>query len=223
MPADEHSSPRRHSTAYVVAPESGSGPGVLVLHGWWGLNPFVRRLCDRLADAGFAVLAPDLFEGRTAEAPDEAETLLADMDVDRAVEALMATSSTLRDLPITEDRPIGVVGISMGASLALWLATRAPERVAAAVAYYGTQDIDFEPAQAAILGHFAEHDELVSDDDVVEMEAHLRLLGKEVQFHRYPGTGHWFIEEDRPAAYDPGAASIAWERTVHFLHHHLTT
>lgn len=213
--------PPRHSTAYVVAPTSGNGPGVLVLHGWWGMTRFVKRLCDRLADEGFAVIAPDLFEGQTAEAPDEAEALLADMDVDRAVETVMATSATLRDLPITDDRPIGVVGLSMGASLAYWLATRVPEQVAAAVGYYGTQDIDFEPANAAFLGHFAEHDELVPTDDVVEMEAHLRLLGKEVEFHRYAGTGHWFIEEDRPAAYDQSAAEMAWERTVEFLHRHL--
>jgi carboxymethylenebutenolidase len=212
---------RHHATAYVVAPESGTGPGVLVLHGWWGMTPFVRQLCDRLADAGFVVLAPDLFDGRTADAPDEAEALLAEVDVDRVTGLVMATSATLRDLPITDDQPIGVLGMSSGASLALWLATRAPEQVAAAVAYYGTQDIDFEPARAAILGHFAERDELVSDDEVVEMEAHLRLLGKDVEFHRYAGTGHWFIEEDRPAAYDAGAAQIAWERTVEFLRRRL--
>jgi carboxymethylenebutenolidase len=212
---------RKHSTAYVVAPPSGHGPGVLVLHGWWGMTPFIRQLCDRLADQGFTVLAPDLFDGQTADAPDEAEALLASLDVDRAIEQLLATSATLRDLPITDDRPIGVVGLSMGASLGLWLATRAPDQVDAAVLYYGTQDIDFEPTRAAILGHFAEHDELVSDDDVALMEAHLRLLGKEVEFHRYADTGHWFIESDRPAAYDPGAAQIAWQRTVAFLQRHL--
>jgi carboxymethylenebutenolidase len=217
----EPSPHRRNSTAYVVAPPEGHGPGVLVLHGWWGMTPFVRQLCDRLADEGFAVLAPDLFDGQTADGPDQAEALLAELDVDRAVDLIMATSSTLRDLPITDDRPIGVVGMSMGASLALWLATRAPEQVSAAVAYYGTQDVDFEPTQAAILGHFAERDELVTDDAVVEMEAHLRLLGKDVEFHRYAGTGHWFIEEDRPAAYDASAAALAWERTVTFLRRHL--
>jgi carboxymethylenebutenolidase len=192
-----------------------------VLHGWWGMTPFVRQLCDRLADEGFAVLAPDLFDGQVATGPDEAEALLASIDVDRVTELIMATSATLRDLPITDDRAIGVLGMSMGASLALWLATRAPEQIGAAVAYYGTQDIDFEPATAAFLGHFAERDELVSDDEVVEMEAHLRLLGKDVEFHRYAGTGHWFIESDRPAAFDSAAAEIAWQRTVTFLRRHL--
>lgn len=213
--------PRRRSTAYVVAPRSGSGPGVLLLHGWWGLTPFVRRLCDRLADDGFVVMAPDLFDGRTAETPDEAEELLGSLSVDRAADLVLSTPVTLRNLPATDDHPIAVVGLSMGASLAFWLATRAPDQIAAAVGFYGTQDIDFEPATAAFLGHFAEHDELVDDDDVVEMEAHLRLLDKDVEFHRYAGTGHWFIEEDRPAAHDPAAATLAWDRTVAFLQRHL--
>lgn len=218
MAAEPH---RSSSTAYIVAPAGGSGPGVMVLHGWWGMNQFVHRVCDRLADAGFVAIAPDLFAGASADTPDQAQELLAAVDMNAVVASVMATSAALRDLPVTDDRPIGVVGMSMGASLSLWLATRAPEQVGAAVVFYGVQDIDFEPAVAPILGHFAEHDELVSDDQVVEMEAHLRLLDKDVEFHRYAGTGHWFIEEDRAAAYDPAAAQLAWERTIAFLHEHL--
>jgi carboxymethylenebutenolidase len=51
---------------YIAAPRSGSGPGVLVLHSWWGLNGFFKRFCDRFADAGFVALAPDLYDGRVA-------------------------------------------------------------------------------------------------------------------------------------------------------------
>lgn len=212
---------RRAGSAYVVAPESGHGPGVLVLHAWWGLTPFMRRLCDRLADQGFVALAPDLHQGRTADTPDEAEALLASVDVNQAADLVLSSAATLRDLPITDDGRIGVIGFSMGASWGLWLSARVPEVVAAAVAFYGTQNVDFEPAEAAFQGHFAEHDELVTDDELAEMEAHLRLVGKDVEFHRYAGTGHWFFEEDRPAAFDPGAAEQAWARTVAFLHRHL--
>jgi carboxymethylenebutenolidase len=218
---DDPISPRRQTTAYVVAPPAGHGPGLLVLHGWWGLTSFVRRTCDRLADEGFTVIAPDLFGGRTVDTPDDAEALLAELDVEWATSQLLATSATLRDLPITDDRPIGVVGFSMGASLGMWLATRAPEQVDATVLFYGTQDIDFEPTRSAVLGHFAELDELVPEDDVTLMEAHLRLLDKQVEFHRYEGTGHWFMEDDRPAAYHAEAADLAWRRTVEFLHRHL--
>ena len=212
---------RRAGSAYVVAPESGQGPGVLVLHSWWGLTSFVRRWCDRLADSGFTALAPDLFGGLHAETPDEAEVLLASLDVDTAADLVLASVGTLRQIPVTIDGPIGIVGFSMGASWGLWASARATDDVAAVVTYYGTQNMALDGSQAAFLGHFADHDELVSDDEVVELEAHLHLLGRDVEFHRYAGTGHWFVEDDRAAAYDPSAAAMAWERTEAFLHRHL--
>jgi len=218
----ENTAPRRRAgSAYVVAPPTGQGPGVLVLHSWWGLTPFVRQWCDRLADEGFAVIAPDLYAGESAERPDDAEVLLAQLDVNRAADLVLTTAAAMRELPITDAGPIGVVGFSMGASWGLWLADRAHQHVGATVAYYGTQGTELDDAQGAFLGHYAERDELVSEDEVVELEAHLRLLGKDAEFHRYAGTGHWFAEEDRPAAFDPGAAALAWERTVAFLHRHL--
>lgn len=211
--------PRRHAgSAYVVAPPGGKGPGVLVLHSWWGLTPFIRRWCDRLADAGFSALAPDLFGGETAERPDEAEALLARMDVDTAADLVLSSIGTLRQIPVTTDGPLGIIGLSMGASWALWASARLPDDVDAVVTYYGTQNMALDGTRAAYLGHFAEHDELVTDDEVVELEAHLRLLDRDVEFHRYAGTGHWFVEDDRAAAFDSSAAALSWDRTVEFLH-----
>jgi len=58
--------------AYVASPESG-GPGVLVLHAWWGLKPFFKQVCDQIAEQGFVALAPDLYQGRIANTIDEAK------------------------------------------------------------------------------------------------------------------------------------------------------
>ena len=213
---------RRHAgTAYVVAPESGSGPGVLVLHAWWGLTPFFRSVCDRLADAGFVALAPDLFAGETAETPDAARALLAGADASAMVALVESSLQVLRGLPATPQGPVGVVGFSMGASLALRAAARTPDLMAAVVAFYGTTDVDFAPVTAAVQGHFAEFDEFEPEDDVNEMEAHLRLVGVDVEVHRYPGAAHWFFEEDRAVAHSPADAAQAWDRTVAFLHRHL--
>ena len=209
-------------TGYVVTPKGGTGPGVLVLHAWWGLTPFFHSVCDRLADAGFVALAPDLHgDGRTADTPDEAEALLASTDPNRTAGLVTASLSALRSMPATPDGPVGVVGFSMWASWALWAATRYPDHVAAATAFYGSQDIDFDAARAAFQVHAAEIDEFVSDDELAYLEAQLRLSGHDPDVHRYRGTGHWFMESDRPAAYVAEAADLAWDRTVTFLHRHL--
>ena len=110
----------------------------------------------------------------------------------------------------------------MGASMALWLAARVPDAIAATAVYYGGQDIDMVDARSAFLGHYAEADDFVDEDDLVLLESELHLDGLEVTFHRYPGTRHWFAEPDRPE-HDEAAAALAWERTLTFFGQHLPT
>ena len=38
---------------FLALPASGPGPGVLVLHAWWGLNETMKSVCSRLAAEGF--------------------------------------------------------------------------------------------------------------------------------------------------------------------------
>lgn len=211
----------RAGTAYVVAPDAGEGPGVLLLHGWWGLTPFFRSVADRLADAGFVALAPDLFAGQTADTPDEAKALLAGTDATAMVELVRSSVGVLAGLPITPDAPVAVVGFSMGASLGLWASANVADRVGAVSAFYGTTDVDFAPVRASVQGHFAEFDDVESEDDLALMEAHMRLAGLDLELHHYPGTAHWFFESDRAVAYSAEAAELAWDRTVAFLHRHL--
>ena len=204
-------------TAYLVHPDAGPGPGVLVLHSWWGLTPFFRELCDRLAEAGYSALAPDLFGGEIPATPDEGQAALAALNANRATALVLSSARALRAASADPSAPVGVLGFSMGASFALWLSARSPLEVSAVVAFYGTQNIDFADARCAYLGHFAEFDEFVSDDDVVEMKAHLHLVGREPIFHHYPATTHWFFEADREPAYSADAAELAWQRTLAFL------
>ena len=212
--------PRRAGTGYLALPDGGEGPGVLLLHSWWGLTASTRDVCDRLAAEGFVALAPDLFAGALPGSVEDAEALLHDADANELAHLVRSSLQTLRDLPATEDGPVGIVGFSMGASLGLWLSARVPAQVGATVAFYGGQDIDFAGASSAYLGHYAEKDPYVDEDGLVLLEADLHLLGLDTTFHRYPGTAHWFFEADRPE-HDPEAAALAWDRTVAFLHEHL--
>lgn len=212
--------PKHAGTGYLALPDSGEGPGVLVLHAWWGLNPFFRQVCDRLSEEGFVALAPDLLAGHVATSVEDAEQQLARANPDELAHLTRSSLHTLRDMPMTPDAPVGVVGFSMGASMALWVSARAPDDVAATTVFYGAQDIDFREARSAYLGHFAETDAYVEDDAVALLEAELHLDELDVTFHRYPGTQHWFFEQDRPE-HDPDASALAWDRTIEFLRQHL--
>lgn len=212
-PADER--------AYRAGSETGSGPGVLVLHAWWGLTPVFTGVCDRLAAAGFVALAPDLFGGHTAATIPEAERLAEGSDAALAQTIVLAALDRLRADPAVADGPVGVAGFSFGAAWALELGAQRPDDVAAVVVYYGTWDgPDVAAARAAYLGHFAEHDDFEPLAGVRALEETIRAAGREATFHVYPGAGHWFVEPDRPE-YDAAAANLAWERTTAFLRHRL--
>jgi carboxymethylenebutenolidase len=207
---------RRAGEAFLVDPPGGThGPGVMVLHSWWGLNRWARGFCRRLAAEGYTVLAPDMFDGVQPMTEAEGEAVLAGVDPDELSGLVMSSAHTLRAVSIDPDRPIAVVGFSMGASLALWISARLGSAINAAVAFYGAQSIDFDEASATYQGHFAENDHIVSEEDRVVTESFIRLGGRSTEFHVYPDTGHWFFEEGK--SYDPRAAELAWDRTVDFL------
>jgi carboxymethylenebutenolidase len=79
---------------------------------------------------------------------------------------------------------------------------------------------DYSRASAAYLCHFAENDPFESAESVAEMEQELQAADRQFTFYTYPGTKHWFFEENRPE-YDAEAARLAWERTIQFLHERL--
>ncbi len=202
---------------FLVAPESGTGPGVLLLHAWWGLNDTMKQYARDLAGSGFVVLAPDLYDGKIAETIPEAETLSGALDerhleakatIERAVAHLVERSGQER---------VAVVGFSLGGYYALHLAGSDPDRVHAVVLYYGCGDPMAETSKATYLGHFAENDPFEPSENVEFVRSHLEQAGRPVSFHQYDGVGHWFAEPDREDAYDPQAAGLAWTRTLDFL------
>lgn len=208
---------------YLAMPEGAAGPGVLLLHAWWGLNDFIKRLAERLAGEGFVVLAPDLYGGRMASTVEEAEALSGTLDYKEAIKHVAGGADYLLSQPRVQKSEIGVVGFSLGAAYATWLATLR-QNVGAVVIFYGgvEQGEDFaKETSAAFLGHFAENDQYESAEVMREFEEHLKTGGREAAFYVYIGTGHWFFENDRQDVYDADAAELAWERTVEFLHSHL--
>ncbi len=210
-----HSQPQ----GFLAVSPTGKGPGVLVLHAWWGLNDTIKAFCTRLAESGFVAFAPDLYHGKVADTIPGAEALVKALNTNHLqAEADIAEATRfLHERAGQADRGLAVIGFSLGANYALDLAAADPEDIRSVVLFYGTGGGDFSKSRAAYLGHFAENDPFESQSDVDELEESLRRAGRPVTFYRYSGTGHWFFESDRSDAYNREAATLAWERTLAFL------
>ena len=205
------------TAGYLAVPEQRSAPGVIVLHAWWGLNSIFKKLCDRLAEEGFAAFAPDLNNGKVAKTIEEAKQLMSERDQEQQQAVVTAASDFLQSRPGVRKEALSVIGFSMGAAWSLVLANERPTDISKVVLFYGSYyGMNFTNVRPDILVHYADHDEWEPLDDVRGMEKDMHAAGLKPTFHFYESTLHWFFEEDRPE-YDPQAARLAWKRTLDFL------
>ena len=84
---------------YLATPDSGSGPGVIVIQEWWGLVDHIKDLPTRFAGAGFAALAPDFYDGQTTTSPDEAGKLMMRWRLTRPRRTCAVPSITCSPVP----------------------------------------------------------------------------------------------------------------------------
>lgn len=204
------------AAGYLAIPAQPNAPGVIVLHAWWGLNPFFKSLCDRLAAEGFVAFAPDLNEGKVAKTVDEAKQIMSASNSERKHAVAAASPDFLRGRPEVQKEGFSLIGFSMGAAWSLVLASEYPEEIRKVVLFYGSEGAEFSKIQAEIIGHYSDVDEWEPLDDIRVMESNMRTGGLNPTFHIYPNKSHWFFEEDRPE-YDTEAAELAWTRTLEFL------
>ncbi|MDQ1585618.1 MAG: carboxymethylenebutenolidase [Actinomycetota bacterium] len=212
--------------AYLALPESGSGPGVIVIQEWWGLVDHVRDVADRFAAEGFVALAPDFYHGAKTGEPDEAQRLLMGMAMDRAAKDIQGSARYLASRPEITGDGVGVVGFCMGGSLALWTGALADE-VKVAVGFYPA--IPWEKMQPtwgnysgkAAMIHASEEDGTSKAEGVQQAVRGIESAGGTVEVFDYPGTQHAFFNDQRPEVHDKAASGAAWQRTVDLLKRHL--
>ncbi len=209
---------------YLATPESGGGPGVIVIQEWWGLVDHIKEVADRFAKSGFVALAPDLYHGESTQSPDDAGRLMMALDIGRSAKDLEGAVSFLLGDGGATSQKVGTVGFCMGGQLAL-AAACASSNVGACVDFYGVHPsvtLDFSQLSAPVLGLFAENDGFVSPEVARKLEHDIRSSGKQVQIHIYPGVDHAFFNDSRPDVYDAKAAGDAWDRTVRHFRENLS-
>jgi carboxymethylenebutenolidase len=213
---------------YLVRPSSGSGPGVLVIQEWWGLDPGIKEMADRLGAAGFVALAPDLYRGELAQHDemDKAAQLMRSLPADRAARDMSGAVDFLADHEAVTSDDIGVVGFCMGGMLAFLIAANRPDKVKAVVPFYGFPQGQAEPdwsrCDASIRGHMAENDQSFTPEAAKALEAKLQAIGKDVVLTVHPGTGHAFMgPHNALGTLDEEKAEELWPEVTAFLHEKL--
>jgi len=221
--------PSNGSTAhgYLALPDSGSGPGVIVIQEWWGLTSHIADVANRLAAEGFVALAPDLYGGATTHDAAEAGKLMQALPVDRAARDLGGAVDYLLGHDAVTSSQVGAVGFCMGGGFVLVLAAQQGNKIGAAVPFYGVlrkEYPSFENLTAPLLGHFGEQDQMQSTDQVRQLAAAIeRQTGQRPDFRFYPAGHAFFNDENLLGTYDPEQAARAWDATLRFLREHVGT
>ncbi|MDR6127959.1 carboxymethylenebutenolidase [Sphingomonas sp. SORGH_AS802] len=202
--------------ATLRTPRAGGGV-VLVIHENRGLTPHIRDVTRRLALAGFTAIAPDFLsaQGGTPADEDAARTLIGSADYD----LILAQAVALIEAEAKGGAKVGAVGFCWGGAFVNRLALAAGARLRAGVAYYGPAPSPAEAAkiQTPLLLHYAGKDARVAQTGTPWVAA-LKLANKPVQAFVYPGVDHAFNNDSSAERYDKAAATLAWGRTLAFLH-----
>ena len=205
---------------YYVEPPNAKAPGVVVIQEWWGVNDQIKGVADRLADAGYRALVPDLYRGKVAVEMAEAEHLMKGLDFgDAAGQDIRGSVQFLKK----SGSKVAVMGYCMGGALTVLAAASVPE-ADAVVAWYGVPPLDYVNAQAIrapVLGHFATEDFAFPRAQVEGLEKKFKEANVKYEFHWY-NAKHAFANEKNtnpqaPILYNAEAAKLAWQRTIDFL------
>lgn len=197
----------------ILLPPSGTGPGVLVAHPWWGLNCTIRDYAAALAEQGFVVGLVDAFSGEVTTEIAQAEQFLGKY-MKSAGPVVAAAVRELAEHRAVTSKGIGAVGFSFGGFQLLRVLDDNTLPLNRLVAYYAVYPLP--ERHVPVLAHFAAKDDFETDEDMAALAKALADAGEPNASFSYPGTAHWFAEADRPE-FDAAAARLAFERTIEFL------
>ena len=214
--------------AYLAEPKIENAPGIVVIQEWWGLNDQIKGVADRLAEAGYRALVPDLYRGKLALEANEAEHLMSELNFGEA--AGQDIRGAVQYLKSTGSSKVAVTGFCMGGALTVLSACNVPE-LDATVVWYGYPPLEYVDANAVskpMMAHWALHDDAFAIGGVDHLEVKLKEAGAQLEFYRYDAK-HAFANEEADSRnlpflkYQADAAKLAWTRTMDFLKKQLQT
>ncbi|HSB19052.1 MAG TPA: dienelactone hydrolase family protein [Anaeromyxobacteraceae bacterium] len=206
---------------YLSEARDPKAPGVVVIQEWWGVQGQIKGVCDRLAEAGFHALAPDLYGGKVVPYHDAAAANAAMAALDFQAATDEAVRGAVKHLKARGGK-VGLTGFCMGGAVVIIGAVRIPE-LDAAVCFYGLPPESVaapKDVRVPLQAHFASQDDWCTPAAADDFERKLRAAGKVFEIHRYQGQ-HAFMNSDRKEVYAAEAAKLAWDRCLQFFRKHL--
>ena len=220
-------------SAYLGRPDGGGKrPAVIHLHERYGIVQHTSDLAQKLLDAGYVVLVPDLFSrfrgDRQALARGDLHVELSDEEALQDLDAAIAYLQTLAEV---DNGRIAMIGVCQTGRQPL-LVSAERNRLAGAVVLYGAiYKADWEPqplrpepidrllerVSCPVLGIFAELDNLISLEDILRMRNVLEKAKKSFDIRIYPDAPHGFLNDTMPGRYRPEQAKAAWQQIISFL------
>jgi carboxymethylenebutenolidase len=207
--------------AYRADPTGAVKGGIVVIQEIFGVNHHIRAVCDRLANEGYAAVAPALFDRQVKDfesgyTPDEianARKFVANPDWSAMMRDTQAAIDALKGAG-----PVGIIGFCMGGTVAFLAACRL-NGLSAAVAYYGGQIAKHadEKPKCPTMMHFGETDQAIPMSDVETIK---QKRGSDSEIYVYPVAGHGFHCDERGSFHEP-SAKTAWQRSMDFLNKHM--
>ena len=217
---------------YISTPqEGGAFPALVVMQHQGGVDEFLQRTAERLAQAGFIAAAPDLYHRDGPDCKDDLVTRRSRLSDRRIINDIAAVVSFLQRHAGADANRLGIIGFCMGGRLA-YLGAAANPAFKAGVAYYPGNTFrawgrdlpsPFERSRdlgCPIQGHFGADDGNPSPADMARLDEELNKHNKPHEFYSYPNAGHAFLDFTKES-YRKHADEASWPRTLEFLARHL--
>ena len=216
------------SLLILVAAVGEKLPAVIMIHEYWGLNDNIKNMARTLAkQAGYVVLAVDLFEGQSTKDPNQARQLMKSVidNPQGAISNLQAAVNYVSSLPFVNSSKIASIGWCFGGGQSLQLALHSEHPLAVTVLYYGTPLVtdkqELTKIKWPVLGIFGDHDLANPLPLINTFKAALDSDGITNEIIIYKGLGHAFANPSG-ANYAPQQTADAWQKTLKFLSKYLS-
>ncbi len=207
--------------AFVAEPDDNAQhPGMVLIQEWWGIEPHIRDLAQKLAADGFVVAVPDLFHGKIVTEPNEAEkmVMMIDGNIDQAAREIIGALDTVKSMPNVEPKKLGLMGFCVGGLMTYVVASRYSD-LGAIVPFYGAgydpTPAEVEKVNAPVLAIYGSKDESIPMEQRQKIERMYKAAGKDFTVKVYD-AGHAFINPSHGDGNEKAAAE-AWPLAVSFL------